>query len=188
MYAPQDFDLELIQRSQEEPEAWLKLQFVYGYSGLDNTAPNIFFTAEGTVAYYTAGVGIVFDKKEHKQTFFLKHDNDIVSMNIVDAEVEVAQYMEDEQKEEEEAALSEEKGGGKSNHGGPTDEAPPPGAELEMVKYPGRTLVATGQMKQGESDESGPRYPFVCIWDTRTGEEVRTGLVTDGRLVTGDWY
>ena len=60
--------------SQEEPEAWLNLNFVYGYSGLSNTAPNVFFTSAGDVAYYTAGVGIVYNKASHTQKFFLGHD------------------------------------------------------------------------------------------------------------------
>ena len=108
-----------------------------------------------------AGVGVVYNKKAHAQTFFLKHDNDIVSMNIVDAEVEVAQF-----------PVSEEDAGNRSGASVRMG-TPAPGVEPEWVKYPGRTLVATGQMKQGETEESGARYPFVCIWDTRTGEEVR---------------
>ena len=51
-------------------QAGLKLEFVYGYAGVDNTATNIFYTADGKLVYYAAAVGIVYDPTTHTQRFF----------------------------------------------------------------------------------------------------------------------
>ena len=48
----------------------MTLEFVYGYNGLDNTAPNVFYLADGKVVYYTAAVGVVYDPSTHTQKFF----------------------------------------------------------------------------------------------------------------------
>ena len=44
------------------------------------TAPNIFYTRSGRVAYFAAAVGIVYDKPTQSQRLFLEHDDDITSM------------------------------------------------------------------------------------------------------------
>ena len=46
-------------------------------TGLSNTANNIFYNSADHAVYYTAAVGIVFDRHIHKQYFFHGHDNDI---------------------------------------------------------------------------------------------------------------
>lgn len=65
-----------------EPDAALELEFVYGYNGVTNTAPNLFFTGGdgsgggsggGQVAYYTAAVGVVYDRRTDTQRHFLGH-------------------------------------------------------------------------------------------------------------------
>ena len=38
----------------ELPERSLELEFVYGYSGLVNGSPNLFYTHSGEIVYYTA--------------------------------------------------------------------------------------------------------------------------------------
>ena len=63
-------------------EAYLKLEHVFGYSGLNNTAPNLFYTSEGDVVYYTAAVGIVYNDETNQQKFFLRHDDDINCLAI----------------------------------------------------------------------------------------------------------
>ncbi|GHP01474.1 hypothetical protein PPROV_000023000 [Pycnococcus provasolii] len=65
-------------RSDSLPRAGLSLHFIYGYAGKTNTAPNLYFTCEAhKVVYYTAAVGIVYDTREHTQTFYQEHNDDI---------------------------------------------------------------------------------------------------------------
>ncbi|KAK3276730.1 hypothetical protein CYMTET_15224 [Cymbomonas tetramitiformis] len=87
VFAPTDWDPSLARRSAELPEASLELEFVYGYNGLHNTAPNLFYTGTGEVVYYTAAIGIVYDKETNTQRFFLGHSDDIKSLGLCRAEV-----------------------------------------------------------------------------------------------------
>ncbi|GMH44987.1 hypothetical protein BSKO_12944 [Bryopsis sp. KO-2023] len=82
VFAPSNFDEAAMKRSSQFPDAELKLEFVYGYDGLWNTANNIFTTDRGSIVYYTAAVGIVYSKDSHQQKFFLGHDDDILCANI----------------------------------------------------------------------------------------------------------
>eukprot|EP01052_Picozoa_sp_SAG31_P054933 SAG31_NODE_14887_length_782_cov_0.916545_2_plen_135_part_01 len=64
VFAPTDWSTpeyarQVVERSATKPEAYLKLEHVYGYSGLGNTAPNLFFAGTGDVVYYTAAVGML---------------------------------------------------------------------------------------------------------------------------------
>jgi hypothetical protein len=43
---------------------------------------NLYYTAEGEVVYYIAGVAVVYDKEKHLQRHFLEHDDDIESLAI----------------------------------------------------------------------------------------------------------
>eukprot|EP00899_Mesostigma_viride_P010144 jgi/Mesvir1/19130/Mv12869-RA.1 len=81
VFAPTDWDPELGKRSAEMPKGQLKLEFVYGYSGF-TTSPNLFYTASNEIVYFTAGVGIVYNKEQHTQRFFLSHNDDIHSLAI----------------------------------------------------------------------------------------------------------
>jgi hypothetical protein len=51
------------------------------------TANNLFLTSRGQHVYYVAGIGIVYDKATHSQTFFRGHDDDLSSMALCDATV-----------------------------------------------------------------------------------------------------
>lgn len=58
---------QICRRSSNIPSAVLKLEHVYGYSGLSNTSPNLFYvrgSADGAfnVAYYSAAVGVVYEE------------------------------------------------------------------------------------------------------------------------------
>ena len=70
MFPPSNWDGSLAARSSMEPRAGLKLEHVHGYSGMSNTAPNVFFNADAHIVYYTASVGIVYDPETHTQRFF----------------------------------------------------------------------------------------------------------------------
>lgn len=45
-------------------------------------SPNLFYTASGDMVYYTAAVGIVYNKTTHTQKFFLGHTDDIMCLAI----------------------------------------------------------------------------------------------------------
>jgi hypothetical protein len=59
------------------PNSQLRLEWVYGYRG-HQVRLNLHYTLNGEIVYFVAGVGIVYNLKEHKQRFFLGHDDDIV--------------------------------------------------------------------------------------------------------------
>lgn len=65
----------------DAPKEQLKLKYVHGYRAFD-TRMNIKYTSDGRVAYHAAALGIVLDKKSNTQTFFEKHDEDIVCFDI----------------------------------------------------------------------------------------------------------
>ena len=80
VWPPSDWDPRTAERSAQLPDIRLKLEFVYGYDGMQATAPNIFYTVTGEAAYFAAAVGIVYNKASHTQRFFLGHDDDILCM------------------------------------------------------------------------------------------------------------
>mmetsp|Transcript_32689 Transcript_32689/g.92738 ORF Transcript_32689/g.92738 Transcript_32689/m.92738 type:complete len:986 (+) Transcript_32689:227-3184(+) len=80
VFAPSDWDPRQAERSATLPDVDLSLEFVYGYSGLLNTAPNLFYVNEDEVIYYTAGVGVKYNRRMNTQCFFLKHNDDIHCM------------------------------------------------------------------------------------------------------------
>lgn len=64
-------------RNRSPPESQLRLEWVYGYRG-HQCRNNIFYTKEGEVVYFVAGVGVVLNLQERKQKFFLGHNDDIL--------------------------------------------------------------------------------------------------------------
>lgn len=71
------------------PQSQLRLEWVYGYRG-HQTRSNLVYNKQGDVIYFVAGVGIVYNDKEHKQKFFLEHDDDIMSLTLHPDKVHVA--------------------------------------------------------------------------------------------------
>ncbi|XP_064600933.1 echinoderm microtubule-associated protein-like 6 [Liolophura sinensis] len=63
------------------PKSQLRLEWVYGYRG-HQCRNNLYYTAHKEVVYFVAGVGIVYNLREHRQKFFLGHDDDIVSLAL----------------------------------------------------------------------------------------------------------
>ncbi|KAK7103893.1 echinoderm microtubule-associated protein-like 6 [Littorina saxatilis] len=63
------------------PESQLRLEWVYGYRG-HQCRNNLFYNANKDLVYFVAGVGIVYNVRDHKQGFFLGHDDDIVSLTL----------------------------------------------------------------------------------------------------------
>eukprot|EP00873_Tetraselmis_striata_P042208 jgi/Tetstr1/462472/TSEL_007468.t1 len=77
VFPPSDWDPSIADRSAMLPDIELELDFVYGYSGLQNTAPNLFYLSPDEVIYYTAGVGVKYNKTSNTQCFFRHHDDDV---------------------------------------------------------------------------------------------------------------
>lgn len=71
------------------PQCQLRLEWVYGYRG-HQCRSNLFYNDVDNIVYFVAGVAIVYDTKEHKQKFFLEHDDDIISLTLHPDKVQVA--------------------------------------------------------------------------------------------------
>ncbi|KAI4804128.1 hypothetical protein KUCAC02_025769 [Chaenocephalus aceratus] len=61
------------------PSCHLRLEWVYGYRG-HQCRNNLYYTAAKEIVYFVAGVGVVYNTREHKQKFYLGHNDDIISM------------------------------------------------------------------------------------------------------------
>ena len=80
VFTPSSFNVEHVQASSQVPRASLELEHVYGYAGIKNTSPNLFYNTQGKIVYYTAAIGVVLDEKTKRQNFFLGHTDDIMSL------------------------------------------------------------------------------------------------------------
>jgi len=94
VHTPTDWDPALAVRSATIPDARLRLEHVYGYDGVTSTSRNVFYTADGDVVYSTAGLCVVYarpraDGTGHRQRFFLGHDDDVLALTLLEAEVTV---------------------------------------------------------------------------------------------------
>lgn len=54
--------------SPAAPTHILELEFVYGFNGCDARG-SISYNAAGNIVYHTGGVGVIYDKREHRQVF-----------------------------------------------------------------------------------------------------------------------
>uniref|UniRef100_A0A8C8RE05 EMAP like 6 n=1 Tax=Pelusios castaneus TaxID=367368 RepID=A0A8C8RE05_9SAUR len=63
------------------PRCQLRLEWVYGYRG-HQCRNNLYYTAGKEVVYFVAGVGVIYNTREHSQKFFLGHNDDIISLAI----------------------------------------------------------------------------------------------------------
>uniref|UniRef100_UPI00358E5FDC echinoderm microtubule-associated protein-like 5 isoform X4 n=1 Tax=Myxine glutinosa TaxID=7769 RepID=UPI00358E5FDC len=63
------------------PAAQLRLEWVYGYRG-HQCRNNLHYTAGREIVYFVAGVGVVYNAREHRQKFFLGHTDDIISLAL----------------------------------------------------------------------------------------------------------
>uniref|UniRef100_A0A8C4SLW8 EMAP like 5 n=1 Tax=Erpetoichthys calabaricus TaxID=27687 RepID=A0A8C4SLW8_ERPCA len=61
------------------PNCHLRLEWVYGYRG-HQCRNNLYYTAAKEIVYFVAGVGVVYNTREHKQKFYLGHNDDIISL------------------------------------------------------------------------------------------------------------
>uniref|UniRef100_A0A671RXC3 Echinoderm microtubule-associated protein-like 5 n=1 Tax=Sinocyclocheilus anshuiensis TaxID=1608454 RepID=A0A671RXC3_9TELE len=71
------------------PNCRLRLEWVYGYRG-HQCRNNLYYTAAKEIVYFVAGVGVVYNTREHKQKFYLGHNDDIISLALHPERVLVA--------------------------------------------------------------------------------------------------
>nr|XP_033966852.1 echinoderm microtubule-associated protein-like 5 isoform X2 [Pseudochaenichthys georgianus] len=71
------------------PSCHLRLEWVYGYRG-HQCRNNLYYTAAKEIVYFVAGVGVVYNTREHKQKFYLGHNDDIISLALHPERVLVA--------------------------------------------------------------------------------------------------
>ncbi|XP_032820802.2 echinoderm microtubule-associated protein-like 6 isoform X1 [Petromyzon marinus] len=69
------------QRRERAPSSSLRLHFVHGYRGYD-CRNNLYYTQTGEVVHHVAAVGIVYNRQQHTQRFYLGHDDDILCLAI----------------------------------------------------------------------------------------------------------
>ncbi|XP_061915415.1 echinoderm microtubule-associated protein-like 6 isoform X1 [Entelurus aequoreus] len=63
------------------PAGRLRLEWIYGYRG-HQCRNNVYYTAGKEVVYFVAGVGVVYNTREHCQRFYLGHNDDIISLAL----------------------------------------------------------------------------------------------------------
>ncbi|XP_063080185.1 echinoderm microtubule-associated protein-like 5 [Engraulis encrasicolus] len=71
------------------PNCHLRLEWIYGYRG-QQCRNNLYYTANREIVYFVAGVGVVYNTREHKQKFYLGHTDDIISLALHPERVLVA--------------------------------------------------------------------------------------------------
>ncbi|OXB55335.1 hypothetical protein ASZ78_002506 [Callipepla squamata] len=71
------------------PSCHLRLEWVYGYRG-HQCRNNLYYTAAKEIVYFVAGVGVVYSPREHRQKFYLGHQDDIISLALHPERVLVA--------------------------------------------------------------------------------------------------
>ncbi|XP_058847791.1 echinoderm microtubule-associated protein-like 5 isoform X4 [Acipenser ruthenus] len=63
------------------PSSSVRLHFIHGYRGYDCRS-NLFYTQTGEIVYHVAGVGVVYNRQQNTQRFYLGHDDDILCLAI----------------------------------------------------------------------------------------------------------
>lgn len=79
MKPPQSAPKRPSKRDTEPPEVELELEWVHGYRGYDSRN-NMQVMANGSLAYYVAGVVCSYDPVNHAQKHFIKHSDDVTSI------------------------------------------------------------------------------------------------------------
>ncbi|KAF7251683.1 Echinoderm microtubule-associated protein-like 5, partial [Varanus komodoensis] len=68
-------------RRERAPINSIRLHFVHGYRGYDCRS-NLFYTQTGEIVYHVAAVGVVYNRQQNTQRFYLGHDDDILCLAI----------------------------------------------------------------------------------------------------------
>ncbi|XP_053521941.1 echinoderm microtubule-associated protein-like 5 isoform X6 [Artibeus jamaicensis] len=68
-------------RRERAPKNSIRLHFVHGYRGYDCRS-NLFYTQIGEIVYHVAAVGVIYNRQQNTQRFYLGHDDDILCLAI----------------------------------------------------------------------------------------------------------
>ena len=142
VFAPTGFTRGDVRRSCAAPQAaGLELDFVFGYGGLHNTAPNLFYTARGEVVYYAGALGVVLDVETRAQRYFARPQGGAI---------------------DEKQGLAGPLTPSGEMHLPPRKGEPPPHGHDDDIRclaiHPDLCKVCTGQVA---------RAPCALVWDTR---------------------
>ncbi|KAH0502383.1 Echinoderm microtubule-associated protein-like 5 [Microtus ochrogaster] len=68
-------------RRERAPGNSIRLHFIHGYRGYDCRS-NLFYTQIGEIVYHVAAVGVIYNRQQNTQRFYLGHDDDILCLAI----------------------------------------------------------------------------------------------------------
>ncbi|KAF4017713.1 hypothetical protein G4228_008523 [Cervus hanglu yarkandensis] len=68
-------------RRERAPGNSIRLHFVHGYRGYDCRS-NLFYTQTGEIVYHVAAVGVVYNRQQNTQRFYLGHDDDVLCLAV----------------------------------------------------------------------------------------------------------
>lgn len=60
---------------------WFIFCFVCSYRGYDCRS-NLFYTQTGEIVYHVAAIGVVYNRQQNTQRFYMGHDDDILCLAI----------------------------------------------------------------------------------------------------------
>ncbi|KAJ3445808.1 echinoderm microtubule-associated protein-like elp-1 [Anaeramoeba flamelloides] len=75
------FEENKLEQIQQPPKETLQLAFVHGYKGRE-TRSNIRIIDDTRLLYFTSKLGDVYNVEEHSQSFFARHDSNILSLDL----------------------------------------------------------------------------------------------------------
>ncbi|KAJ3613029.1 hypothetical protein NHX12_019285 [Muraenolepis orangiensis] len=70
-----------MKKREKAPGNGAKLHFIHGYRGYDCRS-NLFYTQTGEIVYHVAAVGVVYNRQQNTQRFYMGHDDDILCLAI----------------------------------------------------------------------------------------------------------
>ncbi|KTG42430.1 hypothetical protein cypCar_00032632, partial [Cyprinus carpio] len=70
-----------MKKRERAPASGLRLHFIHGYRGYDCRS-NLFYTQTGEIVYHVAAVGVVYNRQQNTQRFYLGHNDDILCLAI----------------------------------------------------------------------------------------------------------
>ncbi|KAG2457729.1 EMAL5 protein, partial [Polypterus senegalus] len=68
-------------KREKAPGNSIRLHFIHGYRGYDCRS-NLFYTQTGEIVYHVAAVGVVYNRQQNTQRFYLGHNDDILCLAI----------------------------------------------------------------------------------------------------------
>ncbi|TNM95484.1 hypothetical protein fugu_016567 [Takifugu bimaculatus] len=70
-----------MKKRERAPGSRVKLHFIHGYRGYDCRS-NLFYTQTGEIVYHVAAIGVVYNRQQNTQRFYMGHDDDILCLAI----------------------------------------------------------------------------------------------------------